>query len=82
MLKEDEVEDQQAPKQSSNNQPDVSESTSKDVPEPSYKFEANESPKRNHLLIRNSRVGNETLSLQEFKENLGSFEDVIKETHG
>jgi hypothetical protein len=31
---------------------------------------------------RNSRVGNETLSLQEFKENLGSFEQQFEDTLG
>lgn len=30
----------------------------------------------------NSRVGNETLSLQEFKENLGSFEGVFEDVLG
>jgi len=29
------------------------------------------------MMMRNSRVGVETLSIQEFKENLGSFEDVF-----
>lgn len=32
--------------------------------------------------MRNSRVGNETLSLQEFKENLGSFEGVFEDVLG
>jgi hypothetical protein len=33
-------------------------------------------------LCRNSRVGNETLSLQEFKENLGSFENKFEDVLG
>lgn len=31
---------------------------------------------------RNSRVGNETLSIQEFKENLGSFEQKFEDVLG
>lgn len=39
-----------------------------------------DNPKTTHF--GNSRVGFETLSLQEFKENLGSFEDVFEDTQG
>lgn len=45
-----------------------------------------ESPIRgdfNRLAVcRNSRVGNETLSIQEFKENLGSFEEKFEDVLG
>lgn len=34
------------------------------------------------ILMRNSKVGIETLSIQEFKENLGSFEDVFEDEIG
>ena len=44
------------------------------------------SPARHDTLktntYRNSRIGNETLSLQEFKENLGSFEGVFEDVLG
>lgn len=57
---------------------------------PEFESEVNEfnqdSPQRgeNHRLMmcRNSRVGNETLSLQEFKENLGSFEKKFEDALG
>ena len=34
------------------------------------------------VVMRNSRVGVETLSIQDFKENLGSFEEVFEDEQG
>lgn len=47
---------------------------------PPHEFRNSESPdlKRKKLVRRDSRIGNETLSIQEFREDLGSFDDIFE----